>query len=518
MQTLLERFLLALGVEHTHTFASEAWRRHPYGGTMWGMMKLLGTYGVKASAVRIADKGKLQELPMPLLAEVSRSLLLVKSADERHVVCEQKGKDVKMTVGEFTDRWSGVVLTAVTDSHPGEPDIESHRRKERFVRMERIVLATAGVTAMAVALSGHHGPMAPFVLSLALNLAALYVCYLLIQETLHAENRLADRLCSLFTPHGCSSLLETKAAKIAGRYGWSECGFGFFAGNLLMLTLWPEGGMICLSAVIACALPFTVWSIWYQGRRAKTWCPLCLTVQGLVWLQFLVLLFSGHYSGTAAAPATAEIIVGLAAQALTVAALAAVTHRVTAAAKSAKEAQAEIAALKRLKYDLSVFAGMLERQPRYETGPAASALLFGNPQPGKPEITIFSNPYCDPCARMHRRAQALMDAGFGIRYVFTYFTDELKGANRYIIATYLKEGAERTWRLLSGWYAGGKEEGRRFFTGVTDEEACAAAVDAELEKHDRWADRTGLDATPKVIVDGRPLPDGYKIEDLIELF
>ena len=519
MQTLLERFLKALAVRHTHAFTAGAWYGHPYAGTMWGALRLLGTYGVKASAVRIEDKDKLRELPMPLLAEVSRELLLVKSADDRHVLCERKGKDIAMPAEEFKARWSGAVLTAVAGDRSGEPGIGEHCRRDRLVLTEHIILIAAVVAAAAAAVLRHHGPMVPFVLSLALNTTALYVCYLLVQKTLHTENRLADKLCSLFGRHGCNDLLETKAAKVAGRYGWSECGFGFFAGNLLMLSLWPAEGMACLSATTACALPFTAWSIWYQGRRAKTWCPLCLTVQGLVWAQFFVLLLSGHYAGTAVAQvATTGTIALLAVQALLTAVLVIVTHRTAAAAKSAKEARSELAALRRLKYNPAIFAALWKRQPRYAAGATASALLFGWPQPGKPEITIFSNPYCDPCARMHRRVQVLLDAGFGVRYVFAYFDDELKGANRYIIATYLKTGAEETWRQLSDWYVGGKREGRRFFAGVTDGEARTAAVETELEKHDRWADNSGLDGTPTVLVDGRLLPAGYTVEDLVEIF
>ena len=45
-----------------------------------------------------------------------------------------------------------------------------------------------------------------------------------------------------------------------------------------------------------CCLPFTVWSIWYQKYRIKTWCTLCVTTQGLLWLQFFCYLFGGWWS------------------------------------------------------------------------------------------------------------------------------------------------------------------------------------------------------------------------------
>jgi hypothetical protein len=39
-------------------------------------------------------------------------------------------------------------------------------------------------------------------------------------------------------------------------------------------------------------LPFTLWSVWYQWKVAKTWCPLCLGVVAVLWVEAILSLFA----------------------------------------------------------------------------------------------------------------------------------------------------------------------------------------------------------------------------------
>ena len=42
-----------------------------------------------------------------------------------------------------------------------------------------------------------------------------------------------------------------------------------------------------------CTLIFSFWSIWYQKVKVKQWCPLCLVIQLLFWLLFVLYLIGG---------------------------------------------------------------------------------------------------------------------------------------------------------------------------------------------------------------------------------
>jgi uncharacterized membrane protein YhaH (DUF805 family) len=43
------------------------------------------------------------------------------------------------------------------------------------------------------------------------------------------------------------------------------------------------------------ALFYTFWSVWYQAKVAKQWCPLCIAVQIVLWCLFLVYFIFGLF-------------------------------------------------------------------------------------------------------------------------------------------------------------------------------------------------------------------------------
>lgn len=57
-----------------------------------------------------------------------------------------------------------------------------------------------------------------------------------------------------------------------------EVGFSYFLSNIIVVVFLTD--LISYYAIINIfALPYTVWSVWYQKFKAKQWCVLCLIVQ-----------------------------------------------------------------------------------------------------------------------------------------------------------------------------------------------------------------------------------------------
>ena len=63
-------------------------------------------------------------------------------------------------------------------------------------------------------------------------------------------------------------------------------------------------------------------------------------------------------------------------------------------------------ALNSIKADEDVFAALLKKQPYYDTSDCPSIIRFGNPD-SPLQLTILTNPYCNPCSRMHQRIDRL---------------------------------------------------------------------------------------------------------------
>ena len=169
-----------------------------------------------------------------------------------------------------------------------------------------------------------------------------------------------------------------------------------------------------------------------------------------------------------------------------------------------------------------VFQALLIQQPRYEVCKADSQIIFGNPD-SQLMVTILTNPFCNPCVKMHARVEKLLSRGEShspnremnvcIQYIFSAFNESLEYANRYFTAIYLEKGKEAGWKLYSDWFEKGKEQKESFFIDL-QLDMSNSEIEVEFQKHESWKAKTQLRATPTILVNGYKLPESYKIEDL----
>ena len=161
----------------------------------------------------------------------------------------------------------------------------------------------------------------------------------------------------------------------------------------------------------------------------------------------------------------------------------------------------------------NVFKLLLEEQKKFIIDDSASTLIFGNPD-APMQVTIFGNPYCNPCAELHKKLHMFEGYEIGIRYIFTSFRPEYNNINKYLIAVYQQLGEEKATDIYNKWYDGGKAEKEKFFENYNlDIENENVLV--EFKNHQQWIKNSRLSSTPTIIVNGHLLPSEYKIEDLI---
>ena len=57
-----------------------------------------------------------------------------------------------------------------------------------------------------------------------------------------------------------------------------------------------ERVITCLAYMNIVAIPYTAYSLYYQKRVVKQWCPLCLAVLAVIWGLFAISLLNGSLS------------------------------------------------------------------------------------------------------------------------------------------------------------------------------------------------------------------------------
>lgn len=503
-QTLFDR----IGVNSTVPYLKRAISSEPNKNSLFGVSIILSQYNVGNVCVKFEDKTDLSDTECPCIIIYDGEYTIVETVNEDTVRLYSEGKGERTCPkSDFFQDWNGVAMLLQPDEHSCEPHYGEHRNALQKARFK--MLSFIGVIAMMFFAAILTNPLVEtwsWWAALIVNIAGMAVAFMLLQKQLHIPNRFADKLCGLAKESHCEDVTNSEGGELFGLVKLSEVGGGFFFVNTMALLFFVPASIYFLALISVCVLPFTFWSVWYQKFKAKSWCVLCLCTLALMWLQAIVYFAGGTFGMVSHQWITAlYLIAGYATAVLAL-------NRLMSVLENGRNGERWHTEYNRLKANDSVIKAFESDADRFATDQEhCSSLVFGNPDAAN-QITILSNPYCGPCAKMHERIQNLPGNAVSIKYAFAYFASRGDRINRYMIAAYQQLGARRTWDLMTDWYCGGKIRGEAFFDGLGIDPD-TEAVEAELDKHARWRQDDRLYGTPTVLINGREIVYPYVVED-----
>jgi uncharacterized membrane protein len=509
-KNVLTTLLSLLKVKYTRSYANKFFNEHPYKNNLLGLSQMLSAYGIKNKGIRIDDKDDdIFNIQTPFVAHSVGEFVVVTQVTNDVVNYKWDGLNIKETVKQFTESWSGFTLLVEKDEKSIEPDYNENRKIELVNSLRGLILLLllCGVfVELIIKQSIYANP--GLTITLIINIAGICIGYLLVLKQMHVHSSYADKICSLFKQSNCNDVLESKASKIFGLIRWSEVGLGYFISNVILLFFFPAY-MFYLSIINVLVLPYSFWSIWYQKWKAKQWCPLCLIVMGLLWLLFVTNQYSGHF--TISAINVFDLFNVFDIYAIPTLVVSILIPKLSHANKIEQITQG----INSLKANEGVFISLLKQQPYFAVEKSTSKIIFGNPD-ACIQVVILTNPYCNPCAKMHSRVEKLLGKtdNICVRYIFSSFDESLDDSNKFLISAYLHNSIEKTRKIFSEWFEKGKYNKEIFFTRYgyppeTDE------VADEFARHKKWINETKINLTPTILVSGYKLPTNYKIEDLL---
>ena len=508
INNIFTRLLKVLDVPHTEKYANELFRQQPYKNTMFGLKLLLDKYKITNDCVKFVDTSIIMDRISPMIVVLKGKFVIVKEITKTTVLLINiSGSETELSRASFLSQWDGVALLVNPNLESSEPDIESHHtmKNKAIFKNGSILVSFLFIIFIGIELNPYNHDWFWYIL-LLLNALGIYVTGLLLQKQLNIHNRIADKMCSFIKESKCEDVTNSTGGSLLGLVKLSEVGFAFFFVNFLALLFLPNFLFFCaLSSIIV--LPFSFWSVWYQKYKAKSWCALCLLSLLIMWIQAFIYVLSDRlkfdWDWIAALTLCLLYIVSTL-----------ILNKLMSLFSIRQDASYWKQEFENLKVQDEVIQSFQQKMPCYDTSVLnCSCMVFGNPLAPR-NITVFSNPYCNPFAKMHKRIKNLPDANVSITYVMTAFSEELTNINRLFIAAYLQLGAAATWNLMTEWYDTGRSQGVDFFKpynlNIND-----LNVDIELSKQLNWRKDKPFHGTPTVLVNGKELNGPYEVEDYI---
>ena len=508
MLNFIECVFQKLGVKYTQSWLKKQIETIPNITSIYGLCHVMSLYKLYYQCVKVVHKENLTLIKTPCIIIYKNQFMIVESVTDSLIKLKDGTRNKTITVSSkiFVQDWNGVMILISVSDNSSEPEYKTHLINESIQVLKKTGIGLCIVAICIIGVLQNH--MVQYIywwILIFINMLGLGVSYLLLLQQLHIPNNVSKTVCDLVKKGSCESVSQSNAANFFKVAKFSEIGFGYFFVNAFVL-IWIPQLLNSYFWIATCTLPFTLWSVWYQKFRIKSWCILCLSSIVLLWAQVIVCFVSRElYDYSFILNNTIYLISGYVLAVLLLSELMYILSKHQQSKQLLKDFNI-------LKENGMVFTAIEGNAERFDTSDDnCSSLVFGNPD-ALHQITVFSNPFCNPCSAMHARLNDFPGVNVSVKYVFTYFSPEYDFANRYIIAAYQQLGASQTWDILTEWYEKGRQYGKSFFNkynlDITTEN-----VLKEVEKHRAWHSDNRLQGTPTVLINGIELVPPYSLED-----
>lgn len=518
-------YVKVLKVRITKTSLTESLNENPFFPSLYSLSNTFERFDIPHQALKI-DKENLEKLTPPFIAymkgqQTGKDFVLVTSVTDTEVryIADNK-KEKKVAKEYFLNDFEQIVFQAEPDQKSGEKDFFIKRRKEIVNSNKTKAIITASVLIFGATLFF-------FLRSLPVNFIAAAACMLIIKMAgltatillliyeIDQSNAFVKSICTAGKETNCGAVLQSKASRIFGM-SWSEAGFFYFASTMLFL-LFPSTTfttkVVVLSFANLLALPYILFSIYYQWKVVKQWCPLCLTVQAVLAVEFVwtILNFWQHIPVFGF---TIPLVLPVAYCLLLPVVL---WYVIKPLILKAKEEPVQKVAYRRLLYNPETFNYLLQQQPVAPKGYENIGIEIGNPAAENTIIKVC-NPYCGPCAKAHPVLEEIVhkNKNVKLRLIFTASNkkDDKRGiAARHLLAISQKYSRQQTQKALDDWYLAVKKD-YDIFAEKYPLNGELKKQESTIDKMKEWCKEAEISFTPTIFINGRRLPERYKVEEL----
>jgi len=530
LYNVAKHYLQMLKAPLTQTTLKESLQQNPYYPSLYSLSHVFDKYKIANEAYTI-DEESLGQFEAPFITycngqSTGKYFVLVTKLTEAQVYYIADGKKAKqLTKAEFLKQWQKIVFVAEANADSGEQDYSVKLKTEKLKSRKQSLLycglsLLGGITIYLFLGSTAANYLLAASIITVIKLAGVGITTLLLIYDIDKTNAFVKNICTAGKHTNCDAVLNSKAGKVFGM-SWGEAGFFYFASTSLFL-LFPGLDFInklpLLAMASTLAAPYILFSIYYQWRVVRQWCPLCLAVQAVLIME-LIWSIAFFWANNAQYPAiNMNTLLPIA-----VCFLLPFTglYLLKPILLAAKAAPGYNAAYKRLLYNPETFDSLLQQQAVAPDGWQQLGIDIGNPNAANTIIKVC-NPYCGPCASAHPVLEEIIkhNKDVKVKVIFTATNNEddmTAKPVKHLLTIAAKKNLQLTEQALDDWYMADKKDYDVF--------AAKYPLNGELElqgnkldlmKH--WCIEAEITGTPTIFINGRRLPETYSINELKNIF
>lgn len=519
---ILQQYATALDIAVTKTTLVETLQSNPYYPSLYSISDTFTKFNIENAGFKI-DEPEFEKLLPPFLAyyhlgDGNKDFVLVKKITNTAISFLDGSKKEK-TVGksDFFSKWQHIVFLSNKSEKSGETDFSENLKKEKTASTKKYVLyAIACGILLAIILLFFTGVKQVFPASVLLftKLSGLAISILLLWYDIDKSNTIVRNICTGGKQLNCDAVINSSASKIFG-ISWSEIGFFYFAASFLYLVF-PgiafADKLPLISIISTVASGYILFSIYYQWRVVKQWCPLCLAVQVILLIELGCAL--GYYWVNS--PLNNNVAFNFSAIFISGCLPIVLWYSLKPLLNRYKEADSYQYAYKRIMYNPEIFNTILNQQPAAPEGWQQLGIDIGNPTATNTIIKVC-NPYCGPCAKVHQVLEDIINRNDDIKLKIIFDTRRYYKDAVIVVSHFLalreKYSIQSLNRALDDWYLV-KEKNYSVFSAKHPVKNMSNNYSNEIDKMSYWCVEAEITGTPTLYINGKLLPETYKTNEL----
>jgi hypothetical protein len=515
------QLLKSMQVKVTNRTINTTLEQHPDYPSLLSIHDALPQFNIEALAID-ADKSRIAEFPLPFIAYTTTKggSFVTVYAVNNDAVSYYNGSDAANTVttslAEFNAIWTGKTLLVEAKPNAGEANYTQQQRKALLqhyqIPLLLLGLLLCGCVLSVTAFVNNHITIAlPYSLLMLLHFAGIIVSSLLLWYEVDKTNITLQKICTAGSKTNCNAILNSKQAKFLGWLSWSEIGFYYFTGSYFALLIIGIAALPVLAIFNFMALPYIVFSVYYQWQVAKQWCVLCLTVQALLLLQGITNGLSFHLVTSITVNTVSQLVVAFLVPI-------AIWALVKPSLVKNKELQPKAKELSRLKANPLIFESLLVKQKQITQTTEGLGILLGNPKATNTVVKVC-NPYCGPCAKAHPILEDILHHNTNVK-VQVLFTATLRVGDMtkepvlHLLALQNQYGQNIVANAMDDWYGRPIKDYESFSTKYPVANTVLEQQNEKIIAMENWCEAIDIQFTPTFFVNGYQLPEIYNIGDV----
>ncbi len=491
---------------------------HPSFPSLHAVTGVLTHLGIDNLALEVPkDIETLEHMP-PIFISLTNNtefMLVTKVEADFEVLLSNKERMIK-NASEFLHDWGGIVVVIEIPQgvdKSAETIVGDKLKNFIYVATALVILTFFILSKPSWIQAVHFG----------LSIAGIFVSILIVNHELGFKSKAVDKFCSGNESTSCDDVLNSKGATFFGFLKLSDLSIMYFLG-LLCTSLIISANNALIFEISLLSIPVTLYSIYYQYTVVKKWCPLCLGIVAILWLQFSSFFIS--VSTVEAIIWSLTDITAVLLGFLLAASSWLLLRRLFIVEQAAKNLKIEHYRFKR---NFDLFKAVVDKKPSLDITIheiQENEIILGNSNAPLTALLITS-PGCIHCKAAHTDLENILrknpDKIKVIIRFSVYSEDKENMAYRVaarMLQLYTLEPDERVEEAL-----------HEIYTENADLEAwlvkwggdITGAYDGILKIQQKWCHGNGINFTPTLYIQGKEFPSEYErtdlsffIEDLVE--